>query len=277
MTVSIIIPTYNNKNDLEKTIHSIINQSVDTSNIEVIICDDGSSDGTKAMCLKFQNMINIRYLYQEDQGFRAAKARNMGLEAAQGEFILFIDSGVLIKSDLIETHLSNYDDATINIGFCHGFDEHSVMNNDFESHIAMNQFDTLFMNLLNDENNHDCRFKLLTHLGHFRGFEQYPWLFFWGGHLFGKKEHFLQVGGFDEKFTHWGGEDVELGLRLHLSGIKMSLNLDAHAYHIPHKKADTASKESTVNNCFYIHNKHQLDITHTMTQKTWEEIVAEVD
>ena len=90
---SVVMACYNCDKYLDETIQSLIGQSFSFgSNIQLILVDDGSTDSTKEVCLKYQRQYpdNILYLYQENQGQGAA--RNLGLEYANGKYINFLDS-----------------------------------------------------------------------------------------------------------------------------------------------------------------------------------------
>lgn len=128
MKASIIIPTYNRATLLEKTLLSILNQSVTLDEIEVIICDDGSSDNTKNIVKKFKNKLRIHYVFQEDRGFRAAAARNLGIKKTNSPICVFIDSGILLSSKAIENHIISHERHDKNvavIGYVYGFDDYS--------------------------------------------------------------------------------------------------------------------------------------------------------
>ena len=94
--VSICIPTYNRKDYLKDTLDSIFAQTY--KDYEVIVVDDGSTDGTKDMLDKAG--YNLRYHWQENAG--NAAARNTLIRLANGEFIAFIDSDDLFLPDAIE-------------------------------------------------------------------------------------------------------------------------------------------------------------------------------
>ena len=84
---------YNAENHLDETINSLLGQSFSFgSNIQLILVDDGSTDKTAEICLKYQNQYpdNIIYLHQENQGQGAA--RNFGLKYVKGKYINFLDS-----------------------------------------------------------------------------------------------------------------------------------------------------------------------------------------
>ena len=100
--VSVIIPTYNRKEELKKIIDSIAKQIY--SNIEIIVCDDNSEEDIERLCegKKFQIRQPIRYLNTLNDGYGLAQARNMGAVEAQGEFLMFLDSRLELEKDAIE-------------------------------------------------------------------------------------------------------------------------------------------------------------------------------
>jgi glycosyltransferase involved in cell wall biosynthesis len=94
--VSICIPTYNRKNYLRETLGSVFAQTY--KDYEVIVVDDGSTDGTGEMIKN--SVYKVRYYWQQNSGESAA--RNMLVELADGKFITFIDSDDLLMSDSVE-------------------------------------------------------------------------------------------------------------------------------------------------------------------------------
>jgi glycosyltransferase involved in cell wall biosynthesis len=85
--VSVIIPTFNRREYVQDSLESVFSQSY--SNYEIIIIDDGSSDGTGEV-LESRYGESIHYIWQENQG--ESVARNRGINIAQGEYIAFLDS-----------------------------------------------------------------------------------------------------------------------------------------------------------------------------------------
>ncbi|TQV87327.1 glycosyltransferase [Aliikangiella coralliicola] len=275
---SVVIPTYNSEKILSYTLESLIQQSLDVNQFEVIVCDDGSSDNTKECVKSYRSQLDIHYLFQEDKGFRAARARNMGLNKAVGKNIFFLDSGVILERAALQQHATALSSQShdINIGFCHGFEEFESTENEYLKLIELLDFVTVFKRLSGARDAVDCRQRLLKEIGHKNGFIAHPWLMFWGGHLSCSTELLKSVDGFDEKFTRWGGEDVELGLRLYREGHRFSLLEDALAYHIPHQKVESATPQTSHDNCHYIHNKHQLALTRRMLTEDWQTIIRSV-
>lgn len=103
--VSIVIPVYNVEKYLSKCIDSVINQTY--NNIEIILIDDGSTDGSSEICRFYKNKYkNIIYKKIKNQG--VSHARNIGLKIVSGRFIIFIDSDDYIDNDSIELLVSNY-------------------------------------------------------------------------------------------------------------------------------------------------------------------------
>lgn len=91
------MPTYNRKDYLEDTINSVFNQSWKDGNIELIIVDDCSSDGTEEYLKSLENKRIKYYKNQTNQG--GAKSRNIGVKNATGEYIAFIDSDTIWYKD----------------------------------------------------------------------------------------------------------------------------------------------------------------------------------
>jgi glycosyltransferase involved in cell wall biosynthesis len=94
--VSICIPTYNRKDYLKETLDSVFAQTY--KDYEVVIVDDGSTDGTETMVKSAG--YPLRYYWQENRG--DAASRNKLLELARGEFITFLDSDDLLMPDAVE-------------------------------------------------------------------------------------------------------------------------------------------------------------------------------
>jgi len=110
--VSVITVVYNNVNGIERTIQSVISQTY--SNIEYIIIDGGSADGTLEVIHQYQNRIS-RLVSEKDKGIY--DAMNKGLALATGEYVLFMNSGDEIYSkDTVAQVFASSDDADIYYG-----------------------------------------------------------------------------------------------------------------------------------------------------------------
>lgn len=89
ITFSVIIPTYNRANDLNRCLSSLVAQTY--KNFEVIACDDGSTDNTKDIVESYRDRLNIKYDWAENWG-GPARPRNRGIKLAQADWICFLDS-----------------------------------------------------------------------------------------------------------------------------------------------------------------------------------------
>jgi len=108
---SIIVPIYNVEKYLEKCIESIINQTY--SNIEIILVDDGSTDNCPKICDEYREKdCRIKVLHKQNGGL--SDARNEGLNIANGEYVLFVDSDDYLEKDACE-NFSAYLDKSADI------------------------------------------------------------------------------------------------------------------------------------------------------------------
>jgi glycosyltransferase involved in cell wall biosynthesis len=98
--VSVVVPVFNTRNFLEKCLDSVLQQS--HSNIEVIIVNDGSTDGSRELCLSYAQR-DRRICYLEQEHSRLPAARMAGIGRATGEFITFVDSDDFVAHTLIES------------------------------------------------------------------------------------------------------------------------------------------------------------------------------
>ena len=97
--VSVIIPTYNRARILGEAIDSVLSQRY--NDFELIVVDDGSTDGTEELVASY--LPRLTYLYQEHQGVSAA--RNRGIASARGEYLSFLDSDDLWIKDKLSSQI----------------------------------------------------------------------------------------------------------------------------------------------------------------------------
>ena len=111
--LSIIVPVYNSEKTLSRCINSILKQTY--KNIEIILVDDGSNDGSMEKCEKYaSDYCNIEVTYQAHSGPRLA--RKNGIKKAKGELIGFVDSDDWIEPNMYENMINAMADADICIG-----------------------------------------------------------------------------------------------------------------------------------------------------------------
>ncbi|MEE0815985.1 MAG: glycosyltransferase, partial [Desulfovibrio fairfieldensis] len=102
--ISVIIPTYNYGRFLPDAVKSVLGQKKDGLAVEIIVVDDGSTDDTADVAQRLGS--SIQYIYQENQGLSAA--RNAGIRAAHGDYLVFLDADDLLTSGTLASHLNNF-------------------------------------------------------------------------------------------------------------------------------------------------------------------------
>ena len=128
--ISVVIPTYNRSHTLMRAINSVLSQTHPA--FEIIVVDDGSTDGTKewlqahGFCKKDTKELEKKYLIQENGG--VSSARNLGVKNAKGDFIAFLDSDdawsekklerqlVVLKQNLFKQRIIHTDEIWIRNG-----------------------------------------------------------------------------------------------------------------------------------------------------------------
>ena len=208
MLFSIIIPTYNRKPILEKCIQALENQVITDSNLisnyEIIIVDDGSTDETISW-LKQQSFPHVRWFEQDHQG--PATARNLGVEKAKGEIIVFIDSDLVVTETFLQAHAN-------------------VLNPSIDCRRQVAPRHRAFtygrvINTSNFENPTAEPYKLTD----------FSAAYFATGNVAIHRQWLEKAGLFDTQFQLYGWEDLELGVRLKKLGLKLIKCPDAVGYH----------------------------------------------
>lgn len=110
--VSVIVPVYNSEQYISQCLDSILSQTY--RNIEIILVDDGSSDKSGAICDKYEKIDNrIRVFHKINGG--ASTARNLGLDMADGEYVMFVDSDDYIDEDMVTALYKAINSADVDI------------------------------------------------------------------------------------------------------------------------------------------------------------------
>ncbi len=106
MKVSLIILTYNWREALERVLQSVVGQTRLPD--EVIVADDGSSDGSAALVSAQTSSfpVPLHWLSQQDMGFRAARCRNRAIAAARGDYVILIDGDMILHRAFVADHLA---------------------------------------------------------------------------------------------------------------------------------------------------------------------------
>ena len=211
--ISVVVPTYNRLETLAPVLPTLLAQDLAPSEFEVLVCDSNSTDGTAEFLARVHaEHPNVRHLPGAYSG-RAA-ARNAGIDAAVGEVVLFNDSDIFASPDLLSTHLRHHR-ARQKIAVV-GLE---VQVKDYRDYLYKRDHPQERGSL------HRPTRKTL------------PWLYFLTGNASVRREDLLRVGRFDESFTGYGHEDLELGYRLERAGMTILYEPNAINYHcqdVPH-------------------------------------------
>lgn len=113
--ISVVVPIYNVEKYISRCINSIINQTY--KNLEIILVDDGSTDKCPLICDNYLNFDKrIKVIHKNNGGL--SDARNSGIEIAQGEYIIFIDSDDYVDNKMIEILYKTIKNENCDIAIC---------------------------------------------------------------------------------------------------------------------------------------------------------------
>jgi len=238
LPVSIIIPVYNRKEKLAKTLAAITHQTYPANLIEVIVADDGSSDGVAEVIEKYQKYLSLKYVRQDDQGYRLSAVRNLGLNLAQYDYISILDCDILPTPKYIELLMQYFHvtDKAALMGHRRFVCTDNIADDQIlaDINIALNLQDVMPSNK-NDrpregETIIDRRFRLYEQNDYLKQ-SLFPFNAFYGCSMTFPKKVIGEVGPFDEDFQAWGHEDVEMGYRIYNAGYYFIPVLEAMGLH----------------------------------------------
>ncbi len=187
--VSVIIAVKNGSSRITEAVDSILSQTY--RSFEIIVIDDGSTDGTGAALARYKDNNRVTYIYQSNRG--ASAARNTGLRASSGEYIKFLDHDDILYPRQLELQVSDLERG--------------------ESGISYSGYEMRYP----DSRNVSIPVKNTANISLSRLIEGY------NGPIHAyltKRELLMRVGGFDEKLSRY--EDVDVWLRLALRGAVIS-------------------------------------------------------
>ena len=125
ITVSIVVPVYNAKPYLVKCLDSVVNQTLD--NVEIIIIDDGSTDGSSEICQEYAAK-DSRIIYYKKENEGLAAARQDGMERASGEYVGFVDSDDWLELNMYERMYTVAKENDADVVFCNCYKDESSKN-----------------------------------------------------------------------------------------------------------------------------------------------------
>ena len=197
MRATIQLCTYNRSTLLERVLDACFEQTVPRDDYEIVLVNDGSTDGTPAVIERAQARASCAFVVVNEQNSGLAKGRNAGISRASGERIIFIDDDVLPLPNFVEEHLRTHDanpQAIVRGGA-----------------INVESFDSLPPPLWT--------------------IKDYSGNYFWTTNVSVPLATIRDIGGFNESFSEYGWEDIDVGLRLRFRGTKAVFNPKALVYH----------------------------------------------
>ncbi|OPZ94884.1 MAG: Chondroitin synthase [Firmicutes bacterium ADurb.Bin419] len=234
MKLSIIIPTYNNFQRLKVSLLYLEKQNLNKSEYNIILVDDGSNDETAKYLDSLQTDMNLIIVHQKNMG--QAKARNKALSLAEGEYILFIDDDVIADSDFLtkhyECHVNSDNPNLVVVG--------QIKNIPFANYEAtmrlINSKQCIMCTELDPFVSNDAYLNIRNWVWDYR-LEYVSWLAFTTANASLRRQLVMNIGCFDERFTGWGPEDVEMGYRLKNADAVFEFNKDITNYHLDKAKS----------------------------------------
>lgn len=206
MFFSVVIPTYNRLPILQKCLRALENQHLaDQSMIEgyeIVLVDDGSSDRTLAWLEEnVEQFPHVLLLGMKHKG--AAAARNLGVEKAKGEYIIFIDSDLVVTENFLQAHADSLE-----------FGQQIYKSDRVFTYGRV-------INTCNFDNPTAEPYKLTD----------FSAAYFATGNVAIARHWLTESGLFDTRFQLYGWEDLELGVRLKQLGLKLIKCPAAVGYH----------------------------------------------
>lgn len=251
---SIVINTKDRMSRLRVVLKALEGQVDDT--LEVIVVFDGCEPKTLEEFSKYKFSFNpIPVIIENNVG--CAAARNRGMERASGDIILFLDDDRIPSSDYVRKHIEAHQHRGVVLGERRdvvlsedeidslftkqlvktNFD-HSIAN---KSHKAFDSYETPFRRFM-----------------FWLPYNPFIWVLFYTGSVSVKKTDVELVGGFDEQFKGWGGEDIEWGYRFRKSGVPF-IKTSIKSYHLTHDYDQNKRLQEAKKNNAYFYKKVKGD------------------
>ncbi|GGS20676.1 MFS transporter [Actinokineospora fastidiosa] len=272
VAATVVVPTYNRSGLLRHTLDSLARQRL-AERFEVIVVDDGSTDDTADVVRGYRDRLDLTYVFQEDEGYRVAKARNAGVERARGEITVFVDSGVVLHSGALAAHLAAHAGGAVAVsGYVLCFNEDNEDGAEITAAIDFADPDSTMDELRAQRRWLDIREEFYAKYGDDFGDLPAPWLMFWTCNASAPTAAIRAVGGFDEAYRSWGVEDVDLSYRLHRAGTRFVLAREACAIHVPHPKSYADNMASAAGNYRYFAAKYDSPITDLVVGNHFHDI-----
>ncbi len=257
---TVIIPCRNKLATLREVLRGLQQQSFPHDRFDVLVVDDGSTDGTPAFVEGLAAAggaprISLLRVPPHDD-VCPGMVRNHGLARAEGEIVIFLDADVLVGPELVAEHVATQRARPgALVGYVYAYPLAAADRTPEKMKAPpIGEVLARLPDLLREDPKHwkDGR---ETHYRIWPDMDTcpMPWLFFWGGNSSLPLALARELGGFDEAFKNWGFEDVELGYRLWKRGVPFTLRREAWGFHYPHP---TGSDDRRFLNLYQFLRKH---------------------
>lgn len=237
--ISVVIPLYNRRDVLAKTLACLLHQTYPRELIEVVIADDGSSDDPLEIIETFLDRLDIRYVWQPDEGYRLSGIRNLGVRSARHNDVILLDCDMAPVPRMVELYARylNANRNAVYMGHRRYVDANDLTADDLLASPApiLRLSDIVTGNPLEKDDEQgkptiDWRIPIYQRTNDLRH-EQNPFRTVCGGNIAFDRKIFDLAGPFDEDFTAWGAEDAEWGFRIWNRGVYLVPILGACGLH----------------------------------------------
>ncbi len=248
--ISVVICTFNKKDYLIATLNSFLNCKYKFDEFEIVISDDGSEIDLKSVLNTKDYPFKIVIVRQTHVG--RAKSRNVAIEAAKGNIIVFNDDDTLVTPDFLNQHYDYHkeNEKVVIIGqrkqaYMRTVDVPKIKESDIATLISY----------LSKHAKLDI-YSFCTNLVFEKIGISSHWIGGVTGNMSVKKEHLINCGKFDTNFKGWGFEDIELSYRLALNGLKFLYTSNAVNYHLEHARDRKQMIKEMYLNIEYFYTKY---------------------
>ncbi|MBJ7600211.1 glycosyltransferase [Candidatus Nephthysia bennettiae] len=238
LKASICIPSYNRKELLLATLRSLNQQSAPPDTYEVIVADDGSSDGTVEALADLRTRYRLRWFTQPNAG--PAAASNAAAEMAENEVLIFLDADQVCSLEMVAVHLETHEREG-NV-FVQGL---YPLAEGYRSRAASLLYERELLSALEPI---DRPHPASPHM--------------WSAQVSVRRSVWKEVGGFDSSFREYGGEDTDFGLRVAAMGIRFLFDPRALSYHLHDVSYGSLRKQAYHEGCSIVRlsKKHGLSV-----------------
>ncbi len=253
--LSIVMPTYNKPMHLAMSLKSFSEQDVAKLEYEIIVVDDGSDMSIMPIIEQYSDALQIQYTKVFKMGW--AGARNIGIDMAKGDIIVFSDDDTIVEPNFVRQHKASHENNVNAIvlgkrkrlyignkniekeyedwGGCSRVVQKNIVRND--------SYEVLSRKIFSDQSK-TCIYSV-------------PWICSITANMSIEKKLLIDIGKFDSEFKGWGVEDIELGYRLYQKGYIFWYYDNIINYHIEHHRDASKMNEELLENMRRFLNKHK--------------------